>query len=56
MFNGYKTYAGLIIALAGILGLTKYIAPEDLESLIRASVEVFGILFAAYGRWDRENR
>ena len=54
--QGFKTYAGLLVALAGVLGLTKYITQENLESVIRMSFEIGGILFAAYGRSDRERR
>lgn len=54
--QGFKTYAGLLVALAGVLGLTKYITPENLENVIRMSFEIGGILFAAYGRYDRERR
>lgn len=54
--KGYKTYIGLVVALSGVLGITKYITPENLESVIRMSFEIGGILFAAYGRYDRERR
>jgi len=54
--QGFKTYIGLAVALAGVLGLTEYITPENLENVIRMSFEIGGILFAAYGRYDRERR
>ena len=54
--TGKKTYAGLVIALAGVLGLTKYIAPAELETVFRMVFEIAGIALAAYGRYDREKR
>jgi hypothetical protein len=56
MLDGKKTYIGLAVTLAGIMGLTKYIAPEELVKSLTSVIEIFGIAFAAYGRWDKERR
>lgn len=49
--NGYKTYTGLVIALIGILGLTDYISPDQIGAVVKATFEITGIIFAAYGRY-----
>jgi len=48
--NGYKTYIGLIVALAGALGAGKYIASEDLAIILNTALELGGLILAAYGR------
>ena len=51
MFEGKKTYVGLIIALAGALGIFKYVSESDLTTTFNTLLEVAGLLFAAYGRY-----
>lgn len=51
MLEGKKTYIGLIIALAGVLGVFKYVSEGDLTITLNTLAEFVGILFAAYGRY-----
>lgn len=51
MLDGKKTYIGLAIALAGVLGATKYISPADMEKTISLIAELIGIGIAIYGRY-----
>lgn len=51
MLQGYKTYIGLLVTLFGVLGLTKYVAPEDLDKALQLTFELLGIALAAYGRY-----
>ena len=51
MLKGYKTYLGLAIALAGVLGLTQYVSPEEMERTASLVTELGGIALAVYGRY-----
>lgn len=51
MLEGKKTYMGLVIALAGALGLFRYISEGDLSTILNSTAEIVGIVFAAYGRY-----
>lgn len=51
MLQGYRTYISLAVTLAAVFGLTKYIAPEDIEKILQSLVEVIGIASAAYFRY-----
>ena len=50
LLEGKKTYLGLIVALSGVLGLSKYIADEELTQILDLALELLGLLIAAYGR------
>jgi len=49
--SGKKTYIGLIIALAGALGLFRFVSEGDLTTTLNTIAELFGIAMATYGRW-----
>lgn len=49
--KGKKTYAGLLIALLGMLGLGDTISEEQAGQIINLTLNLGGILFAAYGRY-----
>jgi len=48
--EGKKTYIGLVVALIGVLNLTKYISPEEAEHAMKLIFELIGIAIAVYGR------
>ena len=50
MLEGKKTYIGLVIALAGALGLFRYISEGDLTTFLNVGAELIGLGFAGYGR------
>ena len=49
--QGKKTYIGLIIALAGALGVFKYVSEGDLTTFLNVGAELIGLGVAAYGRY-----
>ena len=51
MLEGRKTYIGLAIALAGVLGLFRYVSEGDLTAILNTGAEFIGLVFAAYGRY-----
>ena len=51
MMSGYKTYTGIAVALAGVLGLFKYVSEGDLTTILNTGAEFLGLIFAAYGRY-----
>jgi hypothetical protein len=51
MKDGYKTYTGLVIAVIGILNLTDYISPDQIEVIVKATFEIVGVIYATYGRF-----
>lgn len=48
--DGKKTYVGLLVTLFGVLGISRYISPEELEKTINLLIELVGIGIAVYGR------
>ena len=54
--EGTKTYAGLIIAVLGILGVGDIISETEVAELINAIVTAVGIIAATYGRYDAGRR
>ena len=51
MFEGKKTYIGIFIALAGALGVFRYVSEGDLTTTLNTLLEVAGLAFATYGRY-----
>ena len=49
--EGFKTYTGIAVALAGALGLFRYVSEGDLASILNTGAEFIGLIFAAYGRY-----
>ena len=47
-----KTYIGLFIALAGAVGLFKYVSEGELTTFLNVGAELVGLGFAAYGRFN----
>ena len=56
MLEGKKTYIGILIALAGALGIFKYISEGDLATTLNTIVEVCGLAFASYGRYKTNHK
>jgi hypothetical protein len=50
MFEGKKTFIGLIIALLGLFGLGDVFLAEEVSSFANNLLELFGIVMAWYGR------
>lgn len=51
MFKGKKTYIGLVVALAGALGVFNYVSEADFTTTLNTLLEFAGLVFAAYGRY-----
>ena len=47
--NGFKTYIGLAITIAGLLGLSKYITSDQLPVILNGVFEIIGILITIIG-------
>jgi phage-related protein len=47
--NGYKTYIGLIITIAGLTGLSKYVTSEQLSVVLNGVFEIIGVLITIIG-------
>lgn len=61
--TGYKTYTGLIMLLLGILGISDYITPDEVEILvfnigqiIDLSLQTSGIIVAVIGAIHKDIR
>jgi hypothetical protein len=50
-FEGKKTYIGLVVALVGVI-LKEYMSEEEFQRLVSSFLEIFGIVMAAYGRYQ----
>ena len=48
--KGYRTYAGLVITLLAVFGVTNYISPEEMEQSTKLMAELLGLAIAVYGR------
>ena len=51
VLDGKKTYIGLLVALAGALGLFNYVSDGDLSVFLNTAFEFGGLAFSAYGRY-----
>ena len=51
VLEGYKTYTGIIIALAGALGFFSYVSESDLTTTLNTLFTIVGLAVAAYGRY-----
>jgi hypothetical protein len=52
MLDGYKTFLGLAVVLAGWLGIANYFGGQvEFNEFLNKLVELLGILLAAYGRY-----
>ena len=49
--EGKKTFIGILIALAGTLGLFKYVSEGDATTFLNVRAELVGLAIAAYGRY-----
>jgi len=47
--NGFKTYIGLAITIAGLLGLSKYVTSDQLSVILNGVFEIVGILITIVG-------
>ena len=56
MLDGKKTYIGLILALAGALGLFRFVSEGDLTTTLNTLFEFGGLLFATYGRFKTKSK
>ena len=51
MLDGYKTYVGIAVTLAGAFGVTNLVSSSDLTTTLNTIITLAGGLFAAYGRY-----
>lgn len=49
--DGYKTWTGIALAIAGTLGLGKIFGSENLQGIVDTGLQLFGFIFAAYGNY-----
>lgn len=58
MFQGYKTWVGLVLATLGAVGVFEKsgIEQEQASQIIDGFVQLAGLLIAAYGNWDAHRR
>ena len=51
MLDGYKTYVGIIVTLAGSFGVTNLVSSSDLTTTLNTIVTLVGAALALYGRY-----
>jgi hypothetical protein len=58
MLQGYKTWIGLIMTILGTLGLFEKlgVSQDQVSKIIDAGMQLFGLVYAAYGNWDAHRR
>jgi len=54
--TGYKTYLGLFITVAGLLGWTKYFTPEQITTVVTDGFEIVGIVLSIVGAIHKDIR
>ncbi len=54
--TGYKTYLGIFITVAGLLGWTKYVTPDQITTGVTDIVEVTGIVLSIVGAIHKDIR
>lgn len=54
--EGKNTYAGLLVAFLGVLGLSDFISPAEVNEIFATVVTLFGLIYAVYGRWRSRAR
>ena len=50
--KGYNTYAGLIVAFLGMLGVAGWFTEADVASLIDLLAQLVGLIYALWGRYN----
>ena len=50
--KGYKTYTGLVIIFLGLIGANNIFLPEETANVADIIVQILGLAFAAYGRYE----
>ena len=51
MLEGKKTYIGIVVALAGASGLSRFVSEGDLTTTLNTILELLGLAIATYGRY-----
>lgn len=51
MLNGKRTYIGIIVTLAGVFGVFRFVSEGDLTTTLNTVAEFAGLAIAAYGRF-----
>ena len=54
--EGYKTWAGIIIAIAGSLGIGKVIGQDNIAGIVNGIVSIGGFVLAAYGNYKAHQK
>lgn len=54
--DGKRTWIGLIVTVAGMTGMGKYIGGESLSQLLDLIFQVAGIVIATYGNFKAQNK
>ena len=49
--DGKKTYIGLIVTLAGFLGIGKILGNENISQLLDVLFQALGLIYAMYGNY-----
>lgn len=49
--KGYKTWAGIALAILGALGWGDLVSAEQIASLINAVTEILGLVLTVYGNY-----
>ena len=54
--DGKRTWIGLILTVAGIIGAGKYISNDNLSQLLDLIFQVVGLVVAVYGNWKAQKK
>lgn len=56
MLEGYKTYTGIVVALLGAIGISKFFTDGEVTQIADIIITVAGLVIAAYGRYKAKNK
>lgn len=54
--DGKRTWIGLIVTIFGMTGMSKFVAPEQLTTLLDLLFQVLGIAITIYGNAKAQNK
>jgi hypothetical protein len=49
--EGKKTYAGIIISVIGVLGVSHFVTPDEVSATYDSIIQLAGLALAVYGRY-----
>jgi hypothetical protein len=52
--DGKRTWIGLIITVAGVFGLSKYISSDELTNILNVVFTLIGLVITAYGNYKAQ--